>query len=98
MTKQFTAAAILRLVEEGVLALDDPLERFFPEAPDDKAHITLHQLLTHSSGLSDDSGAFDGRDSDPYRSEIEFLTPLWSSPLNRAPGNGYEYSNAINHK
>lgn len=94
MTKQFTAAAILRLVEEGVLALDDPLERFFPEAPDDKAHITLHQLLTHSSGLSDDSGAFDGRDSDPYRSEIEFLTPLWSSPLNRAPGNGYEYSNA----
>jgi len=94
LTKQFTAASVLRLVEEGELALDDPLERFFPEAPEDKAGITLHQLLTHSSGLSDENGAFEGRDSDPYVSETGFLEPLWSSPLNRAPGSGYEYTNA----
>ena len=94
MTKQFTAAAILRLVEEGVLKLEDPLERFFPEAPDDKAGITIHQLLTHSSGLSDENGAFNGRDSDPFKSETDFLTPLWASPLNRSPGSRYDYTNA----
>lgn len=94
MTKQFTAAVILRLVEEDVLALDDPLERFFPEAPVDKANITLHQLMTHSSGLSDENGAFDGRDSDPYKPVADFLAPLWASPLNRSPGTGYEYTNA----
>jgi CubicO group peptidase (beta-lactamase class C family) len=94
LTKSFTAAAVLRLVEQGVVALDDPLARYFPEAPDDKAGITIHQLLTHSSGVSDETGAFEGRDSDPYLSDADFLAPLWASPLNRSPGRGYEYSNA----
>ena len=54
ITKQFTAAAILLLEEEGRLATTDPLSRFFPEAPVDKRDITLHQLLTHTSGLISD--------------------------------------------
>jgi CubicO group peptidase (beta-lactamase class C family) len=51
ITKQFTAAAILKLQQQGKLQLTDTLGRFFPEAGDDKQPITLHQLLTHSSGL-----------------------------------------------
>ncbi|MEI9995167.1 MAG: serine hydrolase domain-containing protein [Rhizomicrobium sp.] len=50
MTKQFTAAAILRLQEQGLLAVDDPLSRFIPDFPD-AAAVTLRQLLTHTSGL-----------------------------------------------
>ena len=58
-TKSFTAAAILKLQDQGVLNVNDPIRRFLPEAPADKADITLHQLLTHSAGL-DHSGAFHG--------------------------------------
>ncbi|WP_440957383.1 serine hydrolase domain-containing protein [Oceanicaulis sp. LC35] len=94
VTKQFTAATVLRLVEEGALRLDDRLVRFFPDIPEDKMDITVEQLLTHSSGLSDETGGFEGRDADPYLSEDAFLAPLWASPLNRQPGSGYEYSNA----
>ena len=47
ITKQFTAAAILKLQEQGKLQLTDTLDRFFPEAGEDKSSITLHQLLTH---------------------------------------------------
>jgi len=94
VTKSFTAATVLRLVEEGALRLDDPLATFFEDVPEDKAGITIEQLLTHSSGLSDETGGFEGRDSDPFVSEADFLAPLWASPLNRAPGSDYEYSNA----
>lgn len=94
LTKQFTAAAVLALVEQGRLRLDAPLADFFPEAPADKRAITVHQLLSHTSGLSDETGGFDGRDSDPYMSAAAFLAPLWASPLNRPPGTGYEYTNA----
>jgi CubicO group peptidase (beta-lactamase class C family) len=51
VTKQFTATAILLLVEKGKLSLDDKLSKFFPDYP--KADIvTIHMLLSHSSGLA----------------------------------------------
>ena len=50
VTKQFTAAAILRLADDGKLALTDKLEKFFPGFPNG-AEITLHHLLTHTSGI-----------------------------------------------
>lgn len=46
-----TAPLILKLVGEGKIGLQDPLERFFPDTPEDKRGITLRQLLTHSSGI-----------------------------------------------
>ena len=52
ITKQFTGAAILKLREQGRLQLDQTLDDFYPSAPPDKAAITLHQLLTHTSGLA----------------------------------------------
>lgn len=53
VTKQFTALAILLLVENGRLSLVDKLANFFPEFPDYGKDITIFQLLTHSSGLKD---------------------------------------------
>ncbi len=51
VTKQFTATAILQLVQEGKLSLNDPLSRFIPDYP--KAdQVTIHMLLSHSSGLA----------------------------------------------
>lgn len=51
ITKQFTGAGILKLEEDGKLTVGDPITRYFTGVPADKAGITLHQLLTHSSGL-----------------------------------------------
>src|SRR5262249_39628859 len=53
LVKPFTMAAILKLEEQGKLHVDDPLVHWFPNAPSDKARITIRQLLVHSSGLPD---------------------------------------------
>ena len=54
LDKQFIAAGILRLEELGKLKTTDTLARFFPNAPDDKKAITLHQVLTHTAGFPDE--------------------------------------------
>src|SRR5439155_16008844 len=51
LTQIFTAAAVLRCVEDGRLSLDDPIGRFEPDSPD--ANATVRQVLTHTSGASD---------------------------------------------
>ena len=53
ITKQFTGAAILKLEEDKKLNVTDPIGLYFKDVPADKAQITLHHLLTHSSGLAD---------------------------------------------
>lgn len=53
MTKQFTAAAVLILVQDRRLSLDDPIRKWLPTLPDATAAITIRQLLTHTSGLID---------------------------------------------
>ena len=50
--KQFVGAAILMCQERGLLSLNDSLARFFPDVPPDKRHITIKQLLSHTSGLA----------------------------------------------
>ena len=88
ISKQFTAAAILRLEMAGRLAVADRLGRFFPEAPPDKAAITLHQLLTHTSGLRDTFG----EEYEPV-SRQELLRRVFASQLLGPPGRRYRYSN-----
>lgn len=89
VTKQFTAAGIMKLVEEGKLEVSDNLGRFFPDIPEDKKNITIHQLLTHTSGLS---GQAEGFRYD-YIDRGSFLDRLFETPLVRKPGVRYEYSN-----
>lgn len=89
ITKQFTAAAVLKLEEDRKLSVDDPITRYFDGVPADKASITLHQLLTHSSGIQDpDIGDFEAV---PL---AEYLKQVFAGPLLFAPGKGYSYSNA----
>ncbi|MEP6496014.1 MAG: serine hydrolase domain-containing protein [bacterium] len=89
ITKQFTAAGILALEAQGKLSLQDPLSRYFPNAPADKASITLHQVMTHSAGFDDDFGpdyVVMTRDS--------LMGLVMASPLKFEPGKGWLYSNA----
>lgn len=90
ITKQFTGAAILKLEEEGKLSVSDPVAKYFDGVPADKAEITLHQLLTHSSGLTD---LEDLDDWDPIPL-ADFVRRVFAKPLLFAPGRGYEYANA----
>lgn len=53
VSKQFTAAAVLLLVQDGRLSLEDAAGRWLPSLPPASARVTLHQLLTHSAGLVD---------------------------------------------
>jgi len=84
-TKQFTAAAILRLVDEGKLAVTDSLYHFFRSAPRRARSITVEQLLTHTSGIAA-SGAANGiGDRDAAARAI------LSEPLDHSPGTAYHY-------
>jgi CubicO group peptidase (beta-lactamase class C family) len=90
ITKQFTGAAVLMLEEDQKLSVTDPITKYFDGVPDDKAQITLHQLLTHSSGLSDPE---DIGDYDPVPLP-EFVRKVLARRLLFPPGKGYEYANA----
>ena len=53
LSKQFTAASVLLLVQQGKVALDDPARKYIPELPDYGTPLTVRHLLTHTSGLRD---------------------------------------------
>lgn len=88
ITKQFTAAAILKLETMGKVELNAPLSKYFPAAPADKASITIHQLLTHSAGFPEAIG-------DDYENvdAAQFEQIAFKQPLLFTPGQQYEYSN-----
>ncbi len=88
ITKQFTGAAILKLQEQGRLRVDDPIGRFFPDAPPDKAGITIHQLLTHTAGLPPALGS-----DEEYMGRDSYLEAVWRTELRDPPGERHEYSN-----
>ncbi len=88
ITKPFTATAIMLLMEDGKLDVNQAISTYFENIPEDKKQITIHQLLTHSSGLP---GAI-GDDYESITAEA-FRDRLWKEPLAFSPGTGYEYSN-----
>lgn len=90
ITKQFTAAALLALEEQGRLKVDDRVSQYLDGVPSDKQAITLHHLLTHTSGILDLEGAGDW---DPIGRD-EFIRRAMAAPLAFEPGSRYEYSNA----
>jgi CubicO group peptidase (beta-lactamase class C family) len=90
VTKQFTALAILQLAERGQLQLTDKLSAFLPGFPNGTA-ITLHMLLTHTSGLAlDFEELYLDRTSVPKDSALAFIRRL---PVQFAPGTRIGYSN-----
>ena len=92
----FTKAGILWLWERGELALDDPLAKYFEDVPEDKAAITLEQLMTGRSGLRNFHG-IRGADEDLDLSWIgrdEALRRIFGHELLFAPGEGYAHSHS----
>lgn len=96
VTKQFTAAAILGLEEEGKLSLDDDLTRFLPDYPTGGRTITIHQLLNHTSGIKSYTGLGQRwRKVQPLDlSNEELLALFQDEPFDFEPGEGWAYNNS----
>jgi len=90
ITKQFTAAAILKLVEQGKLSISDNLGKFYNKVPSDKKNITIHQLLTHTTGISPRTGGFRYDEA----SKEQFLEEFFKATLQSLSGTKHEYANA----
>ena len=88
MTKQFTAAAILKLQMQGKLAVTDPISTYVGEVPADKRAITVQQLLTHTSGLVEILGG----DYEPL-TRAGMVAGAIGSELQSEPGDEHHYSN-----
>jgi CubicO group peptidase (beta-lactamase class C family) len=95
ITKQFTAIAILQLMEAGKLDVQDEITRFIPGYPVQGSTITIGHLLTHTSGIRDYTSIKDS----VQRFKMDF-TPaemigyFQNQPMRFAPGTRYEYSNS----
>ena len=85
VTKQFTAAAIVRLEADGVLSVDDPVGMYLAELDGALGDVTLHELLTHTGGLPDGVG-------DDYE-PIDRATFLERAEASFGTTGAYEYSN-----
>ena len=93
VSKQFTAAAILLLAENGRLNLDDPVRRWLPSLPETAATVTLRQLLTHTGGLVDYEDLIPPGTTAQV-SDNDVLRMLSATPKTYfAPGSAYRYSN-----
>lgn len=88
ITKQFTAAAILKLEMQGKLSTDDTIAKYFDNIPTDKSKITIHDLLRHQSGLASNVG----KDYDKITKQ-KFLDTLMQSKLRFDVGTKFSYSN-----
>ena len=95
VTKQFTAAAIMRLVEQGRLDLDAPIKRYMPDAPTTWDRVTVRLLLTHQAGIPNftafpDYGQTQAHDTSPEALVARFR----DKPLDFVPGSRFSYSNS----
>lgn len=95
LTKQFTAAAILQLKEQGRLALDDALAKHYPEAPEHWRDVRLFHLLTHTSGIPSYTSlpSFFEREARQERTPEEIVALTRDAPLHFAPGSAFKYNN-----
>jgi CubicO group peptidase (beta-lactamase class C family) len=88
--KQFTATGVMMLVEEGKVALDDPLTKYFPDAPPAWKEVTVRELLSHTAGFTDYPDKFDFRKD---WTEDELIKVVEGIPLAYPPGTKWDYSN-----
>lgn len=89
IAKQFTAAAVMILVEEGRVRLEDRIAKYFPDAPEAWKNITVRHLLTHTSGMGEYPPEIDLRRD---YTEDEYLAFIKKAPLAFAPGARWDYS------
>ena len=94
VTKQFTAMAVLILAEQGKLSLEDLLPKFFPEFPEYAKAITLRNLLTHTSGLTDYEDHIPQGTTIPLSDRDVLFILRHQSKADFAPGAQFHYSNS----
>lgn len=94
MTKPVTGVAIAMLIDEGKIAIDDPVERYVPEFADLKtpsgkaAHLTIRQILTHTSGLGEATS-----EATRNARQLADLAPAWlAAPMKNEPGEKWIYT------
>src|SRR5687768_11256733 len=97
VSKQFTAAAVTLLAQEGRLSLDDPVRKYLPEVPDFGSPLTIRQLVHHTSGLRDQWQLLElsgWRYSHDLITDADVMSLVRrQKTLDFAPGSKYSYSN-----
>ncbi|NBA85734.1 serine hydrolase [Emticicia sp. CRIBPO] len=95
ITKQFTAVAILQLMEQGKLSLQDEITKFLPDYPTQGHKITIEHLLTHTSGIKSYTGMKEfmdlmRKDMEPQ----ELINVFKDQPMEFTPGTKWKYNNS----
>src|ERR1043165_7703242 len=98
VAKQFTAAALVLLQQDGKLALDDPVRKYIPELPDYGAPLTIRHLLNHTSGIRDWGTVMEltgyGRGNRMISQALALDVITHQKGLDFTPGAEYSYSNS----
>lgn len=96
ITKQFTAVAILQLLEQGRISLHDSLQKFIPDFPSKGHTITIEHLLTHTSGIKDYLQLnYSGQNMERWDfTPKQVIDSFKNYPLNFTPGTRFSYSNS----
>ena len=95
ITKQFTAIAILQLIEQEKLSLQDEITKFIPDYPVQGSKITIEHLLTHTSGIKSYTGMPDyGEKMNKDMSPVEMIDYFKNEPMEFAPGTAFRYNNS----
>ncbi|TDQ29852.1 CubicO group peptidase (beta-lactamase class C family) [Tenacibaculum caenipelagi] len=95
ITKQFTAVSILMLLEEGKLSLEDDITKFIPDYPTKGKQITVHHLLTHTSGIKSYTSMRKFSEVMTIdESPLKFIDFFKNEPMDFEPGEQYKYNNS----
>ena len=98
VAKQFTAAALVLLQQDGKLSLDDPVRKYIPELPDYGAPLTIRHLLNHTAGLRDWGTVLSltgaGRGDRVINQDLALDVITHQRALDFTPGSEYSYSNS----
>ncbi len=90
VSKQFFTTAIMKLMEEGKLNIEDSVHKFFPDAPETWRPIQIKNLMSHTSGLKRESLAYDNFKIQP---DLDIIKATYNLPLNFKTGEKFEYCN-----
>ena len=96
ITKQFTAAAILQLQEKGKLRVDDPISKYIQVAPATWSGVTIHHLLTHTSGIPSytDEAGYQAHIREQAGTPLDFINRFRNRPLDFPTGEKFHYDNS----
>ena len=94
VSKQMTAAAVMLLVEDGKVNLDEKISKYLPATPDAWKTVAVRNLLTHTSGIKSYTAIGTGFELSKHLTRDEFIKALAKYPLDFETGSRYSYSNS----